>query len=47
MEGKPKMKIGLILLTVYLALLGLGAVGELWDIEWILNLPLFLPPGKF
>jgi len=42
-----KGRIGLGLLIVYVFLLGLGTVGELWDIEWILDLPLFRPPGKY
>jgi hypothetical protein len=29
------------LLVLYVLLLGLGTVGELFEIEWILNLPLF------
>jgi len=29
------------LLVVYVLLLGLGTAGELFEIEWILNLPLF------
>ncbi|CCQ89925.1 hypothetical protein NITGR_190035 [Nitrospina gracilis 3/211] len=35
------------MLIFYLFLLTLGAAGELFEIEAILNLPLFLPPGKF
>ena len=42
-----KGEIGLTILVLYIFLLGLGTVGELWDIEWILDLPLFRPPGKF
>ena len=42
-----KAEIGLAILILYIFLLGLGTVGELWDIEWILDLPLFRPPGKF
>ncbi|MCF8719161.1 hypothetical protein [Nitrospina gracilis] len=40
-------KAGWGLLILYLFLLTLGAVGELFGIEAILNLSLFLPPGKF
>lgn len=40
-------KAGWGLLILYLFLLALGAVGELFGIEAILNLSLFLPPGKF
>jgi hypothetical protein len=29
------------MLVVYVLLLGLGTAGELFEIEWILNLPLF------
>ncbi len=29
------------LIALYLFILGLGVVGELFDIDWILNLPLF------
>lgn len=29
------------LLVLYVFLLGLGTVGELFEIEWVLNLPLF------
>lgn len=35
------------ILLLYVFLLGLGTVGELWDIEWILDLPIFRPPGKY
>jgi len=44
---KYKSEIGLALLTLYILLLALGTVGELWDIEWILDLPIFRPPGKY
>ena len=27
--------------------IGLGTVGEVWDVEWILDLPIFRPPGKY
>jgi len=43
----PKGRIGLIILVLYVAILALGTVGELFDIEWILDLPLFRPPGKY
>ena len=42
-----KGEIGLAVLILYIFLLGLGTVGELWDIEWILDLPIFRPPGKY
>ncbi|MFQ5671681.1 MAG: hypothetical protein ACE5G9_01180 [Nitrospinales bacterium] len=44
---KYKSEIGLAALVIYIFLLGLGTVGELWDIEWILDLPIFRPPGKY
>tara|TARA_Y100001960_G_scaffold277393_1_gene308123 strand:+ start:506 stop:676 length:171 start_codon:yes stop_codon:yes gene_type:complete len=44
---KNKDKLGLGALLVYLFLLGLGTIGEIWEIEWILDLPLFRPPGKY
>ena len=43
---KNKEKLGLAALVVYVFLLGLGTIGEIWEIEWILDLPLFRPPGK-
>ena len=43
---KNKTKFGLGALVAYVLLLGLGTVGEIWEIEWILDLPLFRPPGK-
>ena len=44
---KNKEKLGLGALVVYVFLLGLGTIGEIWEIEWILDLPLFRPPGKY
>ncbi|MBT3365720.1 MAG: hypothetical protein HN472_06770 [Nitrospina sp.] len=44
---KYKGQIGIGLLVLYVFLLGLGTVGEIWEIEWILDLPLFRPPGKY
>ena len=44
---KNKEKFGLGSLVVYVFLLGLGTIGEIWEIEWILVLPLFRPPGKY
>ena len=44
---KNKEKLGLVGLVVYILLLGLGTIGEIWEIEWILDLSLFRPPGKF
>ena len=45
--NRRKGQIGLGLLGGYLALLALGTLGEVFEIEWILNLPMFRPPGKF
>lgn len=39
--SKSKEKFLLGLLVLYVFLLGLGTVGELFEIEWILNLRLF------
>ena len=36
-----KSEIFLAILIVYVLTLALGVVGELFDIEWILNLPIF------
>ncbi|MBC8284330.1 MAG: hypothetical protein H8E32_11000 [Nitrospinae bacterium] len=44
---KNKEKLGLAALVAYVLLLGLGTIGEIWEIEWILDLPLFRPPGKY
>jgi hypothetical protein len=44
---KYKGQIGTGLLVLYVFLLGLGTIGEIWEIEWILDLPLFRPPGKY
>ena len=44
---KNKEKLGLGALVVYVLLLGLGTIGEIWEIEWILDLPLFRPPCKY
>jgi hypothetical protein len=44
--SRYKGEIGLGVLILYVFLLGLGTVGEVWDVEWILDLPLFRPPGK-
>lgn len=45
--NKYKAGIGLGILVFYVSLLGLGTIGEIWDVEWILDLPLFRPPGKY
>jgi len=45
--NKNKEKLGLGALLIYLLLLVLGTIGEIWEIEWILDLPLFRPPGKY
>jgi len=42
-----KAAVGLTVLFLYLFLLGLGTIGEIWEVEWILDLPLFRPPGKY
>jgi hypothetical protein len=47
LKGKYKAGIGLCILVLYLMLLGLGTIGEVWEVEWILDLPLFRPPGKY
>jgi len=39
--GQNKETFLLGLLILYVLLLGLGTVGELFEIEWVLNLPLF------
>lgn len=44
---KYKTGIGLTVLILYILLLGLGTIGEIWEVEWILDLPLFRPPGKY
>jgi len=44
---RNKEKFGLGALVVYVLILGLGTIGEIWEIEWILDLPLFRPPGKY
>ena len=44
---KNKTRLGLTLLLIYVFLLGLGTIGEIWDIQWILDLPIFRPPGKY
>ena len=44
---KYKNQLGVCLLVLYVFLLGLGTVGEIWEVEWILDLPLFRPPGKY
>ena len=45
--SKYKGEIGLCILFLYVFLLALGTVGEVWDVEWILDLPIFRPPGKY
>ena len=45
--ARYKGEIGLTVLILYVLLLGLGTVGELWDVDWILDLPIFRPPGKY
>lgn len=38
---KYKGEILLGILTLYVLLLGLGTIGEVFKVEWILNLPIF------
>ena len=45
--SKYKGEIGLAVLVLYVFLLGLGTIGEVWDVEWILDLPIFRSPGKY
>ena len=45
--SKYKGEIGFSFLIIYVFLLGLGTVGEVWNIEWILDLLIFRPPGKY
>jgi hypothetical protein len=45
--SRYKGEIGLAVLILYVFLLGLGTIGELWEVEWILDLPIFRPPGKY
>ncbi len=40
-------ELGLGLLALYVSLLALGTVGEIWEVQWILDLPIFRPPGKY
>lgn len=44
---KHKGEIGLVIMFIYLFLLGLGTIGEIWEIEWILDLPIFRSVGKW
>ncbi|PIR00817.1 MAG: hypothetical protein COV66_04575 [Nitrospinae bacterium CG11_big_fil_rev_8_21_14_0_20_45_15] len=44
---KNRGELGIAALGIYLFLLALGTVGEIWDVEWILDLPLFRSPGKY
>jgi len=39
--SKYKSEIFLGILILYVLTLALGVIGELFDIEWILNLPIF------
>jgi hypothetical protein len=45
--SRYKGEIGLSVLFFYVFLLILGTVGEVWNVEWILDLPIFRPPGKY
>ncbi len=44
---KYKGEIGLTIMIIYLFLLGLGTIGEIWEVEWILDLPIFRSVGKW
>ncbi len=44
---KYKGEIGLSVMVIYLFLLGLGTIGEIWEVEWILDLPIFRSVGKW
>lgn len=44
---KYKGEIGITIMIAYLLLLGLGTVGEIWEVEWILDLPIFRSVGKW
>ena len=39
--NKYKSEIFLTILILYVLTLALGVIGELFDIEWIVNLPIF------
>jgi hypothetical protein len=39
--SKYKSEIFLAILIIYVLTLALGVIGELFDIEWILKLPIF------
>jgi len=45
--NRYKAEMGLAAVVLYVFLLALGTIGELFDVEWILDLPLFRPPGKY
>jgi hypothetical protein len=38
-----RQQVGVAIFCLYVALLLLGTIGELFDVEWILNLPLWSP----
>jgi hypothetical protein len=38
---KYKDEVFLAILILYVLTLGLGVIGEVFDVKWILNLPLF------
>ncbi len=46
MTDKLKYSIGLIIFIIYFVLLIIGAIGELFDIDAILNFFLFKCPGS-
>jgi len=39
--ARHKAEIGLAILAVYVVLLAIGTVAELFDIRWILNWPIY------
>ncbi|QPJ60356.1 MAG: hypothetical protein G3M70_06090 [Candidatus Nitronauta litoralis] len=45
--NRYKAEMGLAAVVLYVFLLALGTIGELFNVEWILDLPLFRPPGKY
>ncbi|MBI5633360.1 MAG: hypothetical protein HZA15_07785 [Nitrospirae bacterium] len=44
---KHGSNIGLVALIGYVILLGIGVTAEVLKIHWILDLWIWLPPGKF
>tara|TARA_B100000315_G_scaffold113469_1_gene104032 strand:- start:329 stop:544 length:216 start_codon:yes stop_codon:yes gene_type:complete len=44
---KYKGEIGIGIMVIYLLLLGLGTIGEIWEVDWILDLAIFRSVGKW